>query len=190
MDSGFGDYKLLVDAKKGDNKSLLRLFKHYDKFLKSYSINYFVKGASKEDVFQESLIGLYKAVRDYDFDQKLSFKNFAKLCVRRQVLSAINRAHCYKHEPLHRFKPLHGMADFAICNKQTDPAKLTILKEQLGFTMKKIEKLPLLEKKVLQLHHKGHSYKEIAKKLKLSEKSVDNALHRTRQKLRKALKDY
>ena len=187
MDSS-SDSQLIALARNGSEKSVSELVKRYRPLLRHRAKAFHLRGAEKEDVLQECLIGFYKAICDYETDHNFNFRKFAELCVDRQVLKAIKSARCLKQKPLDHYEPIAKIAPSLICY-ETDPLHGTIVKEKLHRLSSRFEEFSPIEKKVFSLFNQGYSYKEITAKTRLSEKSIDNALQRARQKLRAALKE-
>jgi len=182
------DSQLIAEAQSGSEKSLSLLVKRYGPLLGHRAKAFHVVGAEKDDVFQECLIGFYKAIRDYETGHDFSFRKFAKLCIDRQVIKAIKTAGRLKRKPLHQYEPIAKIAPSLICY-ESDPLRGTIIKERLQRLSAIFEDFSLVEKRVFSLFNQGCSYRDIASRTRLSSKSVDNALHRARQKLRAALND-
>lgn len=188
------DEEILVLIHQGNSLALDFLIQKYRGFVQAKARTYFLVGADKEDIIQEGMIGLYKAIRDYD-DQKLtSFKAFAELCITRQMITAIKTATRQKHIPLNSYvsldKPIYEeesdrtLLDIIAGSQDIDPEKLLISRENRGDMELKIsELLSELEKKVLQLYLDGRTYQEISLELKRHVKSIDNALQRVKRKL-------
>lgn len=203
--SSFEDNKLdeevVIKAKNGDIKSQEYLINKYENFVKAKAKSYFLIGADKEDIYQEGMIGLYKAIRDYKTDKKLSsFKAFAELCVTRQIITAIKTATRQKHIPLNTYislnKPIYDeesdrtLLDVLSEAKVADPEELIISKEEMSHIQNEIgEVLSNLEMEVLMSYLDGKSYQEIACDLDRHAKSIDNALQRVKRKLEKCLND-
>ncbi|WP_423213407.1 RNA polymerase sporulation sigma factor SigH [Senegalia massiliensis] len=193
-----GDEEIVKKAKKGDNIALEYLIKKYKYFVRAKARSYFLIGADKEDIIQEGMIGLYKAVRDYDATKLASFRAFAELCITRQIITAIKTATRQKHMPLNSYvslnKPLYDeesdrtLMDMISGAKVTDPEELMISKEELSRIEEKIgQTLSGLELEVLLSYLQGKSYQEIAINLERHVKSIDNALQRVKRKLEKDL---
>ncbi|NBI08047.1 RNA polymerase sporulation sigma factor SigH [Senegalia massiliensis] len=193
-----GDEEIVKKAKKGDNIALEYLIKKYKYFVRAKARSYFLIGADKEDIIQEGMIGLYKAVRDYDAAKLASFRAFAELCITRQIITAIKTATRQKHMPLNSYvslnKPLYDeesdrtLMDMISGAKVTDPEELMISKEELSRIEEKIgQTLSGLELEVLLSYLQGKSYQEIAINLERHVKSIDNALQRVKRKLEKDL---
>lgn len=185
-------------AKSGDTKAEEYLIKKYKNFVRSKSRSYFLIGADREDIIQEGMIGLFKAIRDYQPDKMTSFRSFAELCITRQIITAIKTATRQKHIPLNSYvslnKPVYEdesertLLDIMTGKKIMDPEKLFISKEQVKFIESTIgQVLSDFEIKVLNAYLDGRSYVEIAGELNRSVKSIDNALQRVKRKLEKSL---
>src|SRR5690625_5339621 len=170
----------------------------YINFVRAKARTYFLIGADKEDIIQEGMIGLYKAIRDYDGDKLTSFKAFAELCVTRQIITAIKTATRFKHMPLNSYvsldKPLRDedkdrtLMDVLVGTNDIDPQELLINRENLGdMQMRLSQVLSGLEKEVLQLYLEGRTYQEISEDLNRHEQSIDNALQRVKRKLEQLL---
>ena len=188
-----------MEAKTGNNKAQEYLISKYENFVKAKAKSYFLIGADKEDIYQEGMIGLYKAIRDFNPEKSTSFKAFAEICVTRQIITAIKTATRQKHIPLNTYvslnKPIYEeesertLLDVLSGFKISDPEELMISKEQMRFIEEKIsEVLSGLERKVLTSYLDGKSYQEIACDLERHSKSIDNALQRVKRKLEKCLK--
>lgn len=193
------DEEVVMEAKAGNNKAQEYLIFKYENFVKAKAKSYFLIGADKEDIYQEGMIGLYKAIRDFNPEKSTSFKAFAEICVTRQIITAIKTATRQKHIPLNTYvslnKPIYEeesertLLDVLSGLKISDPEELMISKEQMHFIEEKIsEVLSGLERKVLTSYLDGKSYQEIACDLERHSKSIDNALQRVKRKLEKCLK--
>lgn len=192
------DEEVVDKAKTGDARAQEYLISKYENFVKAKSKSYFLIGADKEDIYQEGMIGLYKAIRDFKPDRLASFKAFAELCITRQIITAIKTATRQKHIPLNTYislnKPIYEeesdrtLIDVLSELKITDPEELIIGKEQLKHIEGEMAKvLSDLEMEVLQSYLDGKSYQEIACDLDRQAKSIDNALQRVKRKLEKCL---
>ncbi|MBM7555105.1 RNA polymerase sporulation sigma factor SigH [Thalassobacillus pellis] len=198
------DYEKLEDEEvierinEGHSQALDYLINKYKNFVRAKARTYFLIGADREDIVQEGMIGLYKAIRDYKEDKLSSFKAFAELCVTRQIITAIKTATRQKHIPLNSYvsldKPIYDeesdrtLLDVIAGSKAIDPQELIVNKERFGDMEDKIsELLSDLEKKVLTLYLDGRSYQEISAELDRHVKSIDNALQRVKRKLEKYL---
>ena len=192
------DEEIAVEAKKGNVKAQEYLINKYDSFIKTKAKSYFLIGADKEDIYQEGMIGLYKAIRDFNPEKLSTFKAFAELCVTRQIITAIKTATRQKHIPLNTYvslnKPIYEeesertLLDVLSGFKITDPEELVISQEEKVRIEEEIEKvLSRLELEVLNSYLDGKSYQEIACDLDRHAKSIDNALQRVKRKLEKCL---
>ena len=192
------DEEVVGEAKKGNSRAQDYLISKYENFVKAKAKSYFLIGADKEDIYQEGMIGLYKAIRDFKSDRLTSVKAFAELCITRQIITAIKTATRQKHIPLNTYislnKPIYEeesdrtLIDVLSGLKITDPEELIIGKEQLKHIEGEMAKvLSDLEMEVLQSYLDGKSYQEIACDLDRQAKSIDNALQRVKRKLEKCL---
>lgn len=192
------DEEVVLEAKNGNRHAQEYLINKYRNFVKTKSKSYFLIGADREDIYQEGMIGLYKAIRDFRSDKLSSFRAFAELCVTRQIITAIKTATRQKHIPLNTYvslnKPIYDedsertLLDILSEAKVEDPEEIMISQEQLGYIEKEImDVLSGLEQKVLSYYLDGKSYQEIACDLHRHEKSIDNALQRIKRKLEKSL---
>ncbi len=192
------DEEIVEIFRSGDSGALEHLINKYRNFVRAKARSYFLIGADREDIVQEGMIGLYKAIRDFKGDKLSSFKAFAELCITRQIITAIKTATRQKHIPLNSYvsldKPIYDedsdrtLMD-VICGTQVlDPEELIINQEEfIGLEDKMAEILSDLERKVLMLYLDGRSYQEIAEDLKRHVKSIDNALQRVKRKLERYL---
>ncbi|NME83981.1 RNA polymerase sporulation sigma factor SigH [Clostridium sp. SM-530-WT-3G] len=192
------DEEIVMEAKADNNRAQEYLISKYENFVKAKAKSYFLIGADKEDIYQEGMIGLYKAIRDYKPERSTSFKAFAELCITRQIITAIKTATRQKHIPLNTYvslnKPIYEeesektLLDVLTGLKVSDPEELIISKEQMQYIEEKISKvLSGLELEVLNSYLDGKSYQEIACDLERHSKSIDNALQRVKRKLEKCL---
>ena len=187
------DDEVALLAQGGDGQALVYLLDKYKNFVRARARSYFLIGADHEDIVQEGMIGLYKAIRDYKADQQTSFRAFAELCVKRQIITAIKTATRQKHVPLNSYvslnKPLYDeesdrtLMD-VIEGRVTNPEDLFISQEEVNHIHEQIDVLLSdLEKQVLEAFMDGKSYQEIAVMLDRHVKSIDNALQRVKRKL-------
>lgn len=192
------DEQLVEDAKAGNIEALEFIIRKYRNFVRAKARSYFLIGADREDIIQEGMIGLYKAIRDYKADRLSSFRAFAELCITRQIITAIKTATRQKHIPLNSYislnKPIFDedsdrtLLDVLSCNRMSDPEELVISREDFNNIEAKIgEILSDLECEVLSSYLKGKSYQEIAEELDRHVKSIDNALQRVKRKLERYL---
>lgn len=191
------DEELVGLSATGDKSATEFILDKYKNFVKSVVRMYFLVGADRDDVVQEGMIGLFKAIRDFDDTKQTSFKGFAEICIKRQVLTAIKNATRKKHIPLNSYislsKPAYDdenseetLIDTLLFNDNSNPEELFIGKENIEDLGVKIEKnLSKLEKQVLQMYLNGISYQEIAKIMERPPKSIDNALQRVKKKIEK-----
>ncbi len=185
-------------AKDGDDVALEHLINKYKNFVRAKAKSYFLIGADREDIIQEGMIGLYKAIRDFRCDKLSSFRAFAELCITRQIITAIKTATRQKHIPLNSYvslnKPIYDedsdrtLLDVISGSKVSDPEELIISREEFDDIEEKMgEILSSLEWKVLMSYLEGKSYQEMASDLKRHVKSIDNALQRVKRKLERYL---
>ena len=197
---GMIDEEVILDAREGNEIALEYLINKYKGFVRAKARTYFLIGADREDIIQEGMIGLYKAIRDFKGDKLSSFRAFAELCITRQIITAIKTATRQKHIPLNSYvslnKPIFDeesdrtLMDIISEESISDPEILMINREEfLGIESKMGEILSSLEWEVLTLYLEGKSYQEIAEELKRHVKSIDNALQRVKRKLEKYLEE-
>lgn len=194
------DEEIIEDARSGDNKALEYIINKYKSFVRAKARTYFLIGADREDIIQEGMIGLYKAIRDFREDKLSSFRAFAELCITRQIITAIKTATRQKHIPLNSYvslnKPIFDeesdrtLMDVIGEESISDPEEMIINREEFkGIESKMGEILSELEWEVLSLYLEGKSYQEIAEELDRHIKSIDNALQRVKRKLEKYLEE-
>lgn len=193
------DEEIVAEAKTNDNTIALDyLINKYRNFVRAKARSYFLIGADREDIIQEGMIGLYKAIRDFRNDKLSSFRAFAELCVTRQIITAIKTATRQKHIPLNSYvslnKPIYDedsdrtLLDVLSGSKISDPEELVISREEfIDIEAKMGQILSDLEWKVLMSYLDGKSYQEIAVELDRHVKSIDNALQRVKRKLERYL---
>ena len=198
--SNIKDEDLIRKIKSGDNNALDYLLKKYQEVVNMKVSRYFIIGAEKEDIIQEGLIGLYKAIKSFDPEKQNSFKSFANLCIERQLITAIKSSNRQKHMPLNSYLSLNMSAyddyyddtsiyDIFDANIIEDPLDTITKKEYYKSVENIIEKsLSTFEKNVLNELVNGSSYTAIAQKLDSPVKKVDNAIQRIRKKTMKNLK--
>ena len=189
------DNELVLAARAGDDAALSALLTKYRAFARVKARSYFLVGADREDIVQEGMIGLYKAIRDFNCEMESSFRAFAELCVTRQIITAIKTATRQKHGPLNNYvsfsRPVTGdddgervLADVLPTVAISDPADLVISAERIRALQEHFDDvLSELETEVLRLYVEGKSYTEIAERLQRHVKSIDNALQRIKRKL-------
>lgn len=188
------DEDVVEFARNRDGAAEEYLINKYKNFVRAKARSYFLIGADREDIIQEGMIGLYKAIRDFRSDKLASFRAFAELCITRQIITAIKTATRQKHIPLNSYvslnKPIFDedsdrtLLDVLPIAKVTDPEELVISREEFVDIEEKMEEfLSDLEWKVLMAYLEGKSYQEIATELNRHVKSIDNALQRVKRKL-------
>ncbi|WP_313525136.1 RNA polymerase sporulation sigma factor SigH [Anaerotignum sp.] len=198
--AAFRDEELVLMAQQGDTQAEEYLMDKFKPLVKARSRAYFLIGADSEDIIQEGMIGLYKAVRDFNREKNASFSGFAELCVNRQMITAIKAATRYKHQPLNSYislnKPVFDddsdqtYIDLLQEGELLNPEALFIGQENKDFIqMQMVKNLSGFETRVLSLYLQGRSYFEIAKSLQKTEKSIDNALQRVKKKLERFLEE-
>src|SRR6266508_6580872 len=189
------DLQLVLKARNGDEGALDQLMRRYTGCVRLKASSYFLAGGDSEDLIQEGLIGLYKAVRDYRTDKDTSFRSFAELCITRQIITAIKTATRYKHAPLNTYVsfshtpagqeegdctlgdalPGPGIDDPAVCVISTEELQSLVFCLGTG--------LSPLESDALRLYLEGNSYEEMAEDLGCDTKTIDNALQRVKRKV-------
>ena len=191
------DHDLVGRVRQGDDRALTTLLARYRNFARSKARSYFLAGSDKEDVVQEGMIGLFKAIRDFDLSQETPFRAFAELCISRQILTAIKTANRQKHQPLNSSVSLdapayrdgnseQSVADNLKASHLSDPIELVISAEEVEALKDSMrDNLTDLEGDVLRLYMDGKSYEEIATVLGNHVKSIDNALQRIKRKLQR-----
>ncbi len=173
----------------------------YKNFVRGRARSYFLVGADRDDIIQEGMIGLFKAVRDYDITRRTSFRSFAEICITRQIITAIKSATRQKHIPLNSYvslnKPIYEeesgrtLLDMIEESRVTDPMELFISREDMDKMHSAIGKiLSELELRSLMSYLDGNSYCEIALELNRHEKSIDNALQRVKRKMERNVEAY
>ncbi len=195
MPACLSDDELVARAQLDDGASLDVLLRRYRGFARAKARSYFLVGADADDIEQEGLIGLYKAVRDFRGDRAASFRAFADLCITRQVISAIKAANRNKHRALNQYVSLSGTRaggdegaeqclEDLLVGHGLDPADEVIGRQQVAAIHRTMSaSLSPLEAEVLRLYVEGHSYQEIGARLGRHAKSVDNAIQRIKRKL-------
>ncbi len=197
--SKLSDNELVALANSGDDTAMEVLMESYKNFVRAKTRAYFLIGADRDDIIQEGMLGLFKAIRDYKADKNTSFKSFAELCITRQIITAIKTATRQKHSPLNTYvslnKPIYEdenerMLIELINNRENlNPEDILIDREEFGIKDKRIrESLSKFESTVFSLFADGITYQEIAVQLGKSPKSIDNALQRIKRKIQKCIK--
>ncbi len=187
------DDEIIARISKKDDDAIEYMIKKYGSIVKREVRTVYIIGAETEDLMQEGMIGLFKAVRDFEADKGATFSTFATLCIRRQIKTAISNSNRKKHIPLNTYISIYTEnEDYGYEiednleneNQVSNPEDMVIAREQSRALNEMIEKsLSSFEKKVLKYYLSGLSYQEIAQRLDKSDKSVDNALQRIRRKL-------
>lgn len=190
------DDELALQAQLGDTLAQETLIERYRRFARAKARGYFLVGGDADDIEQEALIGLYKAVRDYQAERLASFRGFAELCITRQIITAIKTATRFKHRPLNQYVSIsgtpsvddetheRGVEDLLNDHHAADPAEQIISSERMGAMRDAMTSvLSGLEVDVLSLYVDGRSYQEIGDHLGRHVKSIDNALQRIKRKL-------
>jgi RNA polymerase sporulation-specific sigma factor len=189
------DGYLIALAKQGDATAYDRIVRRYYGFVRLKASSYFLAGGDSDDLIQEGLVGLYKAVRDYRTDRESSFRNFAELCITRQIITAVKTATRNKHTPLNQYVSFSATPASATDGEPTleevipgpsvdDPVSQVISSEELRALVGCLSTaLSDLESRVLSLYLDGRSYEEIAGLLDCDAKTVDNALQRVKRKV-------
>src|SRR5262245_745549 len=190
------DLQLVVRARNGDDQALDQLLRRYTAFVRLKASSYFLAGGDAEDLVQEGLIGLYKAVRDFRVEKETSFRSFAELCVTRQIITAIKTATRFKHQPLNGYVSFShtpagqdGDGDCTLGDalpgpSVNDPSVCVISTEELQSLVFCLGSgLSKLESDALRLYLEGSSYEEMAEELLCDTKTIDNALQRVKRKI-------
>ncbi|MGH9242785.1 MAG: RNA polymerase sporulation sigma factor SigH [Acidimicrobiales bacterium] len=189
------DSELALEAQRGSDLALHSLIERYRRFARAKSRGYFLVGGDADDIEQEALIGLYKAVRDFRAEHQASFRAFAELCITRQIITAIKTATRRKHQPLNGYVSISGVRgsddptersieELLVGHENPDPADNVISIERLAAMRETVLMLLSgLEIEVLRLYIDGKSYHEIGEALGRHTKSIDNALQRIKRKL-------
>jgi RNA polymerase sporulation-specific sigma factor len=191
----FDDEYLVALAKRGQSDAYERIVRRYRGFVRLKASAYFMLGGESDDLIQEGLLGLFKAVRDFRTDRESSFRNFAELCITRQIITAVKTASRNKHSPLNQYVSF-GQTPAAAGDSETtleeilpgapinDPANQVIATEELSSLVACLASvLSDLESRVLSLYLDGHSYEVIGERLECDTKTVDNALQRVKRKV-------
>lgn len=197
----YSDEELVVRIQDGETEITDYIIKKYKNLVRQKAKSLFLLGADNEDLIQEGMIGLFKAVRDYDAGRDAAFFTFADICVSRQMLTAVQASQRKKHIPLNQYVSLYGtgtqedgedlqLIHALVSVTDRNPEELTINNELIQEIEKVMENdLSVLERQVIELHLTGMGYHEIAKILGRDEKSTDNALQRAKHKIRKGMEN-
>ncbi len=195
------DEELILMYRDGEEEAAAYLMNKYKNLVRKKAGSMYILGADREDLIQEGMIGLFKAVRDYDMGRDVNFYTFADLCISRQMYTAVQASNRQKHLPLNTYISIYsqsmtteeGTEEYPFMNtlasqKETNPEEMMIQQENVEQIESAIMKeLSEFEKQVFELHLTGMTYVEIAKVLGRDEKSTDNALQRMKMKIRKLL---
>jgi len=196
---GMGDEDIVRHAKSGSEQATEHLLTKYRNIVEGKARSYFLIGADHEDIVQEGMIGLYKAIRDFRNDKLLPFRAFAELCISRQIFTAIKAATRQKHIPLNQYVSLHAnlydsdsdrtLLDTIAETASADPEEMVITQQFSDDLKQRINRdLSELESAVLRNHLEGKSYQEIAQELSRRVKSIDNALQRAKRKIGRSIR--
>ncbi|MFC4768969.1 RNA polymerase factor sigma-70 [Effusibacillus consociatus] len=181
-------------AQQGDSYAIEQVLSHFQSLVRFRARSFFLAGAEQEDLIQEGMIGLFKAIRDYRLDKEIPFRIFAEICINRQLITAIKSSRRLKHQPLNHYTSLHRsmsedesrrfLIDTLPCPQGSEPDEVVIKQEQLRELQNQLSViLSPFEFQVLNLYSEGHSYKEIAKMMNSTTKAIDNALCRIKRKM-------
>lgn len=198
---GMSDEDLVISAKQGSRASAEHLLTKYRHLVEGKARAYYLAGADREDVVQEGMIGLYKAIRDFRNDRVAGFRAFADICVTRQIITAVKTSTRQKHVPLNRYISLHRSAaeydsetaliDILPDHCVVDPEKLLLDADMAEYLHTRVySELSGLESKVLGFYLQGMSYQEMAATLCCRTKAVDNALQRAKRKISERIERY
>ncbi|MBQ3226365.1 MAG: RNA polymerase sporulation sigma factor SigH [Clostridia bacterium] len=192
------DETLAIAARAGDSDACEQLVRRYKNFVKIKAKSFFLVGAEHDDVVQEGMVGLYKAIQSFDPEKRVTFKTFAELCITRHIMTAVKASHRRKHIPLSNYvslnKPDAGSEYLENCQSEkqslSNPEQLVIDEENVRAARDCMgEVLSPFESKVLAYHLCGFGYSKIAERIGKEPKSVDNALQRIKRKLEKYLRE-
>lgn len=200
INTNYTEEKLVKLAQQGNGEAEEVLIRKYKEVVKAKTHLYFIVGADRDDIVQEGMIGIFKAIRNYDESRKATFRTFAELCISRQILSAIKQAGRRKHSPLNLSVSFNKtisnndriltLAETLASGSATDPEAMLLIKETIGRIGRSSSSvLSEFEALVWQQYLEGRSYKEIADHLEKSPKAVDNAIQRSKKKLASILDD-
>jgi len=195
-----GELALVAAARDGDQNANCELVRRYRGLVRSRARSYYLVGADRDDIIQEGMIGLFKAIRDYDPTRQASFHSFAELCVTRQIITAVKSATRRKHSPLNGYVSLSRsvsleddgerlLSDILAAKEICDPAEIVVSAWETNFIRAGMtDTLSPFEAHVLRLYTTGHSYQDIADRLGRHTKAVDNALQRIKRKMETQIK--
>lgn len=204
--SEYSDEELIVRIRDGEKEITEYIIKKYKDLVRMKAQSMFILGGDNDDTIQEGMIGLFKAIRDYDAGRDANFKTFAEVCISRQIYTAIQTSNRYKHAPLNSYISLNSMAKSELMTEYGEELQLISAlaepsnksPEEILLTQERIkqferfveEELSQLERQVAELYITGMSYTEIAKILGRDDKSTDNALQRVKSKLKKEIEKW
>lgn len=186
------DEELIARIRMQDHDAMDYLLDKYRNMVKRETREIYMIGADSEDLMQEGMIGLFKAIRDYNEERNCSFHTFAVLCVKRQLLTAVTSSNRKKHHPLNHYISFYSqdeetkssVMDILAAEENSNPESNLLMQEQMGGLVYKMDTLlSKYERNVLELYLDGLSYGRIAEELDKTEKSIDNAIQRIRKKL-------
>lgn len=188
------DEELVELSASGDRRATEYILTKYKNLVRARAKTYFLAGADRDDIVQEGMIGLFKAIRDFDVTKQASFRGFAEMCIKRQIITAVKASTRQKHAPLNTYVSLsepvyedeseRTLVDMIAERKAVDPEEMFLRREKAEMLSQEIEKkLSSLEKTVISLYLDGMNYQEIAVELGRTPKSIDNALQRIKRKL-------
>jgi len=189
------DEEIVVLGRSGDKAALEHIMSEYKYLVRQKAKDYFLVGADRDDIVQEGMIGLFKAIRDFDDTKLTSFKTFAQMCIKRQIITAVKTATRQKHMPLNSYISLsktvldddtteRSLIDTIAGAESLDPEYRVVEKESFVITQNKIDEvLSDFEIRVLQMYIDGKSYRDISVILERPAKSIDNALQRVKRKI-------
>ncbi len=201
--ANLSDEELVRLIRANDEEAVNSLMSKYKKAVRMRAAAYYMTGADREDLIQEGMIGLFKAIRDFDENRGISFVTFANLCIQRQIISAIRGAARMKHLPLNNYVSLSDpfstdedngetrtLEETLIDNKSEDPEYMLLMREKLEYIEVRLDELLTeMERTIWSMYIRGSSYKEIAERLDKTDKAVDNAIRRAKKKLTELLDD-
>jgi RNA polymerase sporulation-specific sigma factor len=186
------DEELILTARAGNHGAIEEILRRYRGFVEAKARGYFVCGADRDDVVQEGMIGLFKAIRDYEPDRPVRFRSFADLCITRQIISAVKSAARRKHQPLNQYVPLDGASEDGdvflvdtLAGGRAEEPETVLLSRRLREFLDRCGRSELspLEQAVVRSRLEGKSYEQVASELHCRLKSVDNALQRAKRKI-------
>lgn len=197
--SGMTDEEVVAAYQQGDFQAVEYLCDKYGSLVSRYGNQYFIKGGEKQDVIQEGMVGLFKAILDYDASLQVPFSGFARLCIQRQIYKAIQTADTKKNQPLNTYVSIFGgesemgeglLEETILTDEIGNPENLLIDSEDtLAMAEKIMHSLSKMELEVFFYMMQGMDYHTIAERMQKKEKNIDNAIQRIRQKVKKLLEE-